>query len=214
MDRMASPRPFACDQRATVTGLVLAGGLARRMGGADKGLMPLAGRPMVEHVIDALRPQVGAILLSANRNQERYAATGYPVIADALDGYQGPLAGLATALRQHVTEFLVTVPCDAPLLPADLVRRLLAACEASDADVAVASDGERQQSVFLLARARVAPALEAYLAGGGRKVDAWLSRVRVAVADFSDEPGAFVNVNDPDERQRVEEQLLSTAGPR
>jgi len=211
---MPSPRPFAYDLRATFAGLVLAGCLARRMGGADKGLMPLAGRPMVEHVIDALRPQVGAILLSANRNQERYAATGYPVIADALDGYQGPLAGLATALRQHVTEFLVTVPCDAPLLPADLVRRLLAACEASDADVAVASDGERQQSVFLLARARVAPALEAYLAGGGRKVDAWLSRVRVAVADFSDEPGAFVNVNDPDERQRVEEQLLSTAGPR
>ena len=214
MGRMSTPIPVADDRCASVTGLVLAGGLARRMGGADKGLVPLAGRPMVEHVVDALRPQVGTILLSANRNLERYAALGYPVIADALDGYQGPLAGLATALRQHTTAFLVTVPCDAPLLPADLVRRLLAACEASDADVAVASDGERQQSVFLLVRARVAPALESYLAGGGRKVDAWLSRVRAAVADFSDEPGAFVNVNDPGERERVEAQLLSTAGSR
>jgi molybdopterin-guanine dinucleotide biosynthesis protein A len=214
MGRMSTPIPVADDRRASVTGLVLAGGLARRMGGADKGLVPLAGRPMVEHVVDALRPQVGTILLSANRNLERYAALGYPVIADALDGHQGPLAGLATALRQHITEFLVTVPCDAPLLPADLVRRLLAACEASDADVAVASDGERQQSVFLLVRARVAPALESYLAGGGRKVDAWLSCVRATVADFSDEPGAFANVNDPDERQRVEAQLLSTAGSR
>jgi len=214
MGRMSTPIPVADDRCASVTGLVLAGGLARRMGGADKGLVPLAGRPMVEHVVDALRPQVGTILLSANRNLERYAALGYPVIADALDGYQGPLAGLATALRQHTTAFLVTVPCDAPLLPADLVRRLLAACEASDADVAVASDGERQQSVFLLVRARVAPALESYLAGGGRKVDAWLSRVRAAVADFSDEPWAFVNVNDPGERERVEAQLLSAAGSR
>lgn len=184
------------------------------MGGVDKGLVPLAGRPMVEHVIEALRPQVGQILLSANRNHDRYVALGYPVIADALDGYQGPLAGLATALRRHSTEFLVTVPCDAPLLPADLVRRLLAACEAGDADVAVASDGERQQSVFLLARARVAPSLDTYLAGGGRKVDVWLSGVHAAVADFSDEPWAFVNVNDPGERQRVEAQLLSTAGSR
>jgi molybdopterin-guanine dinucleotide biosynthesis protein A len=214
MGRMSTPIPVTDGRPASVTGLVLAGGLARRMGGADKGLVPLAGRPMVEHVVDALRPQVGTILLSANRNLERYAALGCPVIADALDGYQGPLAGIATALRQRTTEFLVTVPCDAPLLPADLVRRLLAACEASDADVAVASDGERQQSVFLLVRARVAPALESYLAGGGRRVDAWLSRVRAAVADFSDEPWAFVNVNDPDERERVEAQLLSTAGPR
>jgi molybdopterin-guanine dinucleotide biosynthesis protein A len=185
------------------------------MGGADKGLVPLAGRPMVEYVIDALRPQVGTILLSANRNHERYAALGYPVIADALDGHQGPLAGLATALRQNGTaEFLVTAPCDAPLLPADLVPRLLGACEAAVADVAVASDGERRQPVFLLVRTRVAPALEAYLAGGGRGVDAWLSQVRAAVADFSDEPGAFVNVNDPDERERVEAQLRSMTGAR
>lgn len=214
MRRMSTPTTASDDPRATITGLVLAGGLARRMGGVDKGLMPLAGRPMVEHVVDALRPQVGNLLISANRNHDRYAAYGYPVIADVLGGYQGPLAGLATALRRHATEFLVAVPCDAPLLPPDLVRRLLTACEAGDADVVVASDGERQQHVFLLVRARVAPSLEAYLAGGGRKVDDWLGRMHPAVVDFGDEPGAFVNVNDPDERERVEAQLLSAAGPR
>lgn len=180
------------------------------MGGTDKGLVPLAGRPMVEHVIEALRPQVGTVLLSANRNHELYARYGCPVIADALGDYQGPLAGVATALRQCTSEFMVTVPCDAPLLPPDLVARLVAACDALGADAAVVSDGERPQPVFLLLRSRVAPALEAYLAGGGRRADAWLREVRTAVADFSDAPGAFVNVNDPDERQAVEAQMLST----
>jgi len=104
----------------------------------------------------------------------------------------------------------VAVPCDAPLLPPDLVVRLLAACEAGDADAAVVNDGRRLQPVFLLLRSRVAPSLEAYLAGGSRRVDAWLSELRPAVADFSDEAAAFVNVNDPDERQAVEAQLLST----
>jgi molybdopterin-guanine dinucleotide biosynthesis protein A len=207
---MISPTPVADGRRAAVTGLVLAGGQARRMGGLDKGLVPLAGRPMVEHVIEALRPQVGKILLSANRNHERYACYGCPVIADDVGGYQGPLAGVAAALRQCASEFMVAVPCDAPLLPPDLVVRLLAACEAGDADAAVVNDGRRLQPVFLLLRSGVAPSLEAYLAGGSRRVDAWLSELRPAVADFSGEAAAFVNVNDPDERQAVEAQLLST----
>jgi molybdopterin-guanine dinucleotide biosynthesis protein A len=184
------------------------------MGGVDKGLVPLAGRPMVEHVLEALRPQVGPLLISANRNAERYAAYGDAVIADSLDGYQGPLAGVLSALQRLATEFMVAVPCDAPLLAPDLVARLHAACVAGGADVAVASDGERRQPVFLLLRTGVAPALEAYLAGGGRKADAWLGAVRVAEADFRDVPDAFVNVNDPDERLRVEARLLSTAGAR
>jgi len=211
---MSLARPHACFARESITGLVLAGGMARRMGGEDKGLVKLAGRPMLEHVLDALRPQVGPILVSANRHRERYAAYGYPVIADELDGCQGPLAGVLSALRRLATEFLVTVPCDAPLVAPDLVGRLHAACVAHGTDVAVASDGRRQQPVFLLLRARVAPTLEAYLAGGGRKVDAWFGHVRVAVGDFSDAPDTFVNVNDPDERQRVEDLLLSATGPR
>jgi molybdopterin-guanine dinucleotide biosynthesis protein A len=194
----------------SITGVVLAGGLGRRMGGEDKGLVMLAGQPMVAYVLAALRPQVGPMLVNANRNLERYAGFGLPVVADALEGYQGPLAGVLTALRHCQTEFLVTAPCDAPLVAADLVARLHAALDAVEADLAVASDGKRQQPVFLLLRASLAPALEAYLAGGGRKIDAWFGQLRVAEADFSDQPDTFVNVNDPGERQRVEARLVST----
>jgi molybdopterin-guanine dinucleotide biosynthesis protein A len=200
--------------RESMTGVVLAGGLARRMGGEDKGLVPLAGRPMVAHVLDALRPQVGPIVINANRNHERYAAFGHPVIADVVGGFLGPLAGVLTALQQCGTEFLVTVPCDAPLVAPDLVERLFSACTAAGADLAVASDGERRQPVFLLLRATLAPSLEAYLAGGDRKVDLWLRQLRVAETDLSDEPDTFVNVNDPADRQRLEARLVSTRAPR
>jgi molybdopterin-guanine dinucleotide biosynthesis protein A len=200
--------------RNAITGLVLAGGLARRMGGMDKGLIELAGRPMIEHVLDALRPQVGSLLINANRNTDRYAAYGHPVVSDTLQGFMGPLAGVLAALQRLATEFLVTVPCDAPLVAPDLVGRLYEACVANDADVAVATDGRRQQPVFLLLRADTAPSLEAYLAGGGRKIDTWFARLRLAEADLGDALDTFVNVNDPDERQRLEARLLSTASSR
>jgi len=197
-----------------ITGLVLAGGLARRMGGMDKGLVELAGRPMIEHVLDALRPQVGSLLINANRNIDRYAVYGHPVVSDSLQGFMGPLAGVLAALQRLATEFLVTVPCDAPLVAPDLVGRLYDACVANNADVAVATDGRRQQPVFLLLRAGTAPSLEAYLSGGGRKIDTWFAGLRLAEADLSDALDTFVNVNDPDERQRLEARLLSTAGSR
>jgi molybdopterin-guanine dinucleotide biosynthesis protein A len=197
-----------------VTGLVLAGGLARRMGGEDKGLVRLAGRPMIEYVLAALRPQVGNVLINANRNLASYGVYGDVVIPDTLAGYMGPLAGALSGLAHAATEFLLTVPCDAPLLAPQLANRLRHAAVAIDADVAVATDGLRQQPVFLLLRARVRPGLEAYLTGGGRKIDAWFERLRLAEADFSDCPDTFVTVNDPDERRRVEERLLSTAAPR
>jgi len=200
--------------RDSITGLVLAGGLGRRMGGEDKGLVPLGGRPMVAHVIAALRPQVASIVINANRNHDRYAAFGHPVVADAVGGYLGPLAGVLTALQHCTTEFLVTAPCDAPLVAPDLVARLYAAQAAAGADLAVASDGERQQPVFLLLRASLAPSLDAYLAGGGRKIDAWFGALRVAEADFGDAPDTFVNVNDADERLRIEARLVSTTAPR
>jgi len=126
----------------------------------------------------------------------------------------GPLAGVLTALQRLATEFLVTVPCDAPLVAPDLVGRLYDACVANNADVAVATDGRRQQPVFLLLRAGTAPSLEAYLSGGGRKIDTWFAGLRLAEADLSDALDTFVNVNDPDERQRLEARLLSTAGSR
>lgn len=203
---VAPSSPLAAD---VVTGLVLAGGLGRRMGGEDKGFVPLAGRPLVEHVLERLRPQVRTVLINANRNFERYAAYGHPVIADAIGGYLGPLAGVASALPRIATEFMVTVPCDSPLVPADLVERLLRACLAADAEVAVATDGRRQQPVFLLLRRTVAASLDGYLASGGRKIDTWFAAVRLAEAAFDDVPDTFVNVNDPDERQRVEDRLLA-----
>jgi molybdopterin-guanine dinucleotide biosynthesis protein A len=211
---MTQPAPNSTYPRDAITGLVLAGGLGRRMGGTDKGLVELAGRPMVEHVLDALRPQVGPLLINANRNLDRYAAYGHPVISDTLQGYVGPLAGVLSALQRLATGLLVTVPCDAPLVAPDLVSRLYAACVSNDADVAVATDGERQQPVFLLLRAGLAPALESYLAAGGRKIDTWFARLRLAEADFSDALDTFVNVNDPDERQRLDVRLLSTARSR
>jgi len=199
---------------ADVTGLVLAGGLARRMGGEDKGLVRLAGRQMIEYVLAVLRPQVGTVLINANRNLESYRAYGDEVVPDTLSGYMGPLAGALAGLTHAATEFLLTVPCDAPLLSPRLASRMRRAAMAIDADAVVATDGQRQQPVFLLLRARVRPGLEAYLAGGGRKIDAWFERLRLAEVDFSDCPDTFVNVNDPEERRRVEERLLSTAAPR
>jgi molybdenum cofactor guanylyltransferase len=215
---MTTSRPDPAPQqrypRRDVTGVILAGGLARRMGGTDKGLVELAGRPMVEHVLDALGPQVGSLLINANRNLDRYSAYGHPVISDTLQGYMGPLAGVLSAMQRLDTGFLVTVPCDAPLLAPDLVARLHEACVAQGADVAVATDGRRQQPVFLLLRAGTAPALESYLAGGGRKIDTWFAGLRLAEADFSDATDTFINVNDPEERQRLETRLLSTTASR
>jgi molybdenum cofactor guanylyltransferase len=196
--------------RDSITGLVLAGGLGSRMGGEDKGLLALAGRPMVSYVLDALRPQVGMVLISANRNREHYSTFGYPVVADADEGYLGPLAGVCAALQRCTTEFLLTVPCDAPLIAPDLGARLHAACAAAGTDVAVACDGALRQPVFLLVRAALAPSLESYLAGGGRKAGAWLGQMPVAEADLGDRPETFLNVNDPAERDRVEARLIST----
>jgi molybdopterin-guanine dinucleotide biosynthesis protein A len=207
---MAAPSSHPAYPRDSITGLVLAGGLGSRMGGEDKGLLSLAGRPMVAYVLDALRPQVGTLLISANRNRERYSAFGYPVLADADDDYLGPLAGVLAASQRCTTEFLLTVPCDAPLIAPDLGARLYAACSAAGTDVAVACDGALRQPVFLLVRAALAPSLASYLAGGGRKAGAWLGQMPVAEADLSDQPDTFLNVNDPDERMRVEGRLISS----
>ena len=163
--------------RTQITGLVLAGGLARRMQGpadqppVDKGLMPLRGRPLVAHAIDRLKPQVGGLLINANRNQADYARLGAPVVPDQVGGFAGPLAGLHAGLTASTTAWLVTVPCDSPDFPEDLVARLHAAAIEAGADVAVAKTGAQPHPVFALVRARLLPDLTAFLAGGGRKID-------------------------------------------
>ncbi|ROR32320.1 molybdenum cofactor guanylyltransferase MobA [Inmirania thermothiophila] len=184
---------------AGVTGAVLAGGRGRRMGGRDKGLLELAGRPLAAHILDALRPQCEALLINANRNREAYEALGVPVVGDALAGFQGPLAGFAAALAAATTPLVATVPCDSPLVPPDLVARLRAALEAAGAEIAVAHDGRRLQPVFALLRRELLPSLEAYLAAGDRKIDLWYPRHRTVEVDFSDRPEAFMNANEPEQ---------------
>lgn len=194
-----------------ITGLVLAGGRARRMGGVDKGLVPLAGRPMIAHVLEALHPQVGAILINANRHLDQYAAFGYPLVADRHEGFLGPLAGLAAGLDAADTEYVATVPCDSPLLGSDLVARLARALVENGADISFAHDGDRTHPVFALVHRRLRADLEAYLATGGRKIDQWFARHRHALADFSDRPDTFINVNSPQEREALETRLVEGA---
>ena len=207
MTAQSSPPPAPRPEAASITGVVLAGGRGRRMGGEDKGLVTLAGEPMAAHVVHRLRPQVAALLISANRNQERYAALGCPVVPDLLTNYQGPLAGIASALQVATTPFVMCVPCDSPLIGTDIVARMADAMTRADADIVVAHDGEREHPVFLLLKRTLLPSLREFLEKGERKIDRWFAEHRVARADFSDCADAFVNVNDPEEHRAVEARL-------
>ena len=183
----------------SVTGIVLAGGMGRRMGGVDKGLVPLAGRPMVEHVLTRLRPQVDDALINAHPNLDRYAAFGMPVVADAIGGFAGPLAGLHAGMTAAHRDLVVTVPCDSPFLPDDLVARLLAGLVAGDAQLAVARTFDQPHPVFALVRRALLPHLTAFLEGGGRKIDAWYATLPAVEVAFDDEADAFRNINTSDE---------------
>jgi molybdopterin-guanine dinucleotide biosynthesis protein A len=182
-----------------ITGVILAGGQGRRMGGVDKGLQDLQGRPMVQWVLDRLAPQVGSVLINANRNLARYAGFGCPVLPDRIPDFAGPLAGLHAALAQAATPLILTVPCDSPFLPADLVPRLHAALMADRAELAVARAGGRVHRAFCLARRELLPKLDAFLAAGGRKVGLWHDSLNVAEVDFDDEADAFDNINTPEQ---------------
>ena len=182
-----------------VTGVVLAGGQGRRMGSIDKGLVLLQGRPMVQHVLERLRPQVDEILINANQHRADYEAFGHAVFADAIAGFAGPLAGLQVGLAQARHPLVATVPCDSPFLPADLVARLAAALAAREADLAVARTFEQPHPVFALVRRTVLPHLTRFLEEGGRKIDAWYATLSTVEVPFDDEADAFRNINTPDE---------------
>jgi molybdenum cofactor guanylyltransferase len=192
-----------------ITAVILAGGMARRMGGEDKGLIELNGRPLLDYVIAGLRSRVGAILVNANRNLERYREFGYPVIEDIVTGFSGPLAGMATGMQAADTPLLLTVPCDSPFVPPDLGERLLRVMRDTGAGICVAHDGERLQPVHALLKCRLLPDLLAYLNGGGRKIDTWYARHRMARADFSGMPDMFLNLNTPADRQLLEDRLAA-----
>lgn len=190
-----------------VTGVILAGGQARRMGGTDKGLLELAGRPMIEHVLERLEPQVEALFINANRNLDQYRHYGHPVIPDRDGDFSGPLAGMASAMAAAHTRYIVTAPCDSPLLPEDLAVRLLSALQQQQADIAVVHDGERLQPVFALLSVALHDNLEQALSAGERKIDRWYGRHSMASADFSDCKAAFRNVNTPQDLEELAQQL-------
>lgn len=188
-----------------ITGLVLAGGQGRRMGGNDKGLLLLRGQPLVAHAIGRIRDQVDALIINANQNQEAYRAFGYPVIADAdsVEAYAGPLAGLHAGLCAADTPLLVSVPCDCPLLPLDLVSTLRSALTAAGAQLAVPRTPSGLQPVFSLCRREVADSLTRFLDGGGRKIDQWYKVLKVVTVEFPDE-AAFLNINTPAELEGLQ----------
>jgi molybdopterin-guanine dinucleotide biosynthesis protein A len=189
----------------SVTGLVLAGGRGSRMGGVDKGLQTLEGKTLVEHALARLAPQVGALMINANRHFAVYAGFGVPVWPDANAEYAGPLAGFLAGLAHCETEWLVSVPCDSPRFPLDLVARLAAA--RGDALVTVSVTEEdglvQRQPVFCMMHRTLHDDLADYLAGGGRKIDRWLDRVGCAEVYFEDARAAFFNANTIDELRRL-----------
>jgi|GEM_PF-8686 len=201
-------------ERAKITGVVLAGGRARRMGGEDKGLIGFKGRPLASYALEALDSVAAHILINANRNRDAYARFGYPVIADRTDTFDGPLAGLLSAMRAAETPYVLTVPCDSPLVTGRLLERLCRAMAETGAELCAAHDGERLQPVFLLADRRLADSLERYLASGQRKIDLWIEQHRLALADFGDHPELFANINTPEELASLEGEAAAGAPPR
>ena len=194
-----------------ITGVVLAGGLGRRMGGVDKGLKPLRGKPMAAWVIERFAPQVDEVLINANQNHERYSALGYRVIPDEITGYAGPLAGLHRGLTEAAHDLVATVPCDSPFLPRDLIARLRAALERERAEIAVAKTGDQPHPVFCLCRRSVLPGLTDFLSAGGRKIDAWYANLKVIEVAFDDNPDAFSNINTDEELRALETRALPSA---
>jgi molybdopterin-guanine dinucleotide biosynthesis protein A len=183
-----------------VTGIVLAGGRGSRMGGVDKGLQALRGRPMVEWVLERLGPQVAEVIINANQNLPQYGSYGHRVVADQIAGFAGPLAGLHAGLNAAAHPLVVTVPCDSPFLPPDLVSRLEKALAGKD--LAVAKTGTQPHPVFALMKRQVRESLEAFLASGGRKIDAWYAALKVVEVSFDDEADAFRNINTLEELRR------------
>jgi molybdopterin-guanine dinucleotide biosynthesis protein A len=194
-----------------VTGVILAGGQGRRMGGVDKGLKVLRGKPMVAWVLERFAPQVKEVLINANQNLERYAALGHRVIPDEIAGYAGPLAGLHRGLTEAAYALVATVPCDSPFLPSDLIQRLRGAIYNTESDVAVAKTADQPHPVFCLCRKSVLPGLTKFLAGGGRKIDAWYASLKVVEVAFDDNPGAFSNINTEEELLALERGALPSA---
>ncbi len=187
-----------------VTGLILAGGLARRMDGRDKGLIPFCGIAMAQRIALKLQQQCNAILVNANRNTREYEKFGYAVISDELPDYQGPLAGMLTGLNNILTPWMVTAPCDGPFIASDYVNRMKSAIDSNRHSIAVASCNDRIQPVYALINKSQMGSLERFLDSGERKIDKWYEQHNFSVVDFSDTPQMFENINTPEQLQALE----------
>lgn len=183
--------------RSSVTGAILAGGQATRMGGADKGLVLLNGMPLYQHVLRRLAPQVETVLISANRNIEEYKKSGCAVFPDSLGGFKGPLAGILTILENSPTEWVAFSSCDTPLIPQDLVERLWN--EKNNRLAAYVNDGTRVHPTLCLLHTDLIQPLQGYLAQGDRKLMIFLESQRAVAINFHDIPQAFKNINTLDE---------------
>ncbi len=190
-----------------ISSIILSGGHATRMGGVDKGLVLLQNEPLIQHVITRLKPQVDEIFINANREIAAYRGLGYPVLQDETDDFLGPLAGFLLGLKHAKHDYVLTVPCDSPLLPLDLVERLLNGMTEALADIAVASSGGDTHPVFCLIKKSVLPSLTAFLAQGERKVSAWQKSQKYVEVDFSDCSEAFTNLNTLDDLKALELKL-------
>ena len=192
-----------------ITGLILAGGRAQRMGGIDKGLIPFLGKPLIESAIAKLQPQVQTIIINANRNITKYASYGYPVIMDEQPDFSGPLAGFSVALKHCKTSYLLTAPCDSPLLPSNLAEVLITEMARGDFELVYASSKEADgkiwaQPVFCLMHSTVQESLSNFLMKGDLKIDRWFKELKSGTVIFED-PQLFANVNTPEELKSLEE---------
>ena len=192
------------DRQNKVTGVVLAGGLARRMNKQDKGLVIYNNRPMVSYAVEAMSQVADPVLINANRNQQAYLQFGCKVIADQTDTFDGPLAGVLSAMSNSHTEILIVMPCDSPLIKAEHLQKLLLSLQNNNMEIAVAFDGQRMHPVFLALKTSLQDSLKQYLQEGNRKIDLWLEQHKLIKVDFSQHAEVFLNINTQSELDALE----------
>ena len=190
-----------------ISSIILSGGRATRMGGVDKGLISLQNKPLIQHVISRLQPQADEIFINANREIAQYESFGYKVLQDENQDFSGPLAGVLLGLKHAKHDLVLSVPCDSPLLPLDLVARLHSGMAKSHMDIAVARSDRNAHPVFCLMKKSVMPSLIAFLDAGERKVSAWQKSQKCCEVDFSDCSDAFVNLNTPQDLADLEQKI-------
>jgi len=198
------------ERNERIGAVILAGGLARRMGGQDKGLVELGKRPMASWVLSVVTPHVHDVVINANRHESEYRQLGCRVVADRHEGHLGPLAGLSAAIHELDTNYVLMCPCDSPFVDALIVDRLGSAIIQDNVEIAVASDGQRMQPVFSVVRKQVIASLDAFLDAGERKIDRWYATHNTVEVNCSDLTASFRNINTEEERLEAEQELLAS----